>query len=88
MKRAALLWRSNGDGGGGGGDGDDGGGGGALAVDGGGTYGGDGGDGDDDGSGGAAAAQHSHGQYMCAHVRGQASNMRRAGREGRGTRLQ
>ena len=59
-----------------------------MAVDGGGTDGGDGGDGDGDGSGGAAAAQHARGQYMCAHVRGQASNMRRAGREGRGTRLQ
>ena len=87
MKRAALLWRSSGDGGGGGGDGD-GDGGGTLAVGGGGTDGGDGGDGDGDGSGRAAAAQHARGQYMCAHVRGQASNMRREGWQGRGTRLQ
>ena len=88
MKRAALLWRSSGDGGGGGGDGDGDGGGGTLAVGGGGTDGGDGGDGDGDGSGRAAAAQHARGQYMCAHVRGQASNMRRAVRERRGMRLQ
>ena len=50
---------------------------------GGGADGGDGSDSDGDGSGRAAAAQHARGQYMCAHVRGQASNMRRCAREAR-----
>ena len=67
-----------------------------MAAGGGGTGGVDGVDGDGDGSGRTVAAQHARGQYICAYVCGQASNKCagrqttcvRAGREGRGTRLQ
>ena len=85
MKKLWRLWRSCGDGCGCGGDGDDDGGGGTLATGGGGTGDDDRGDGDGDGSGGTAAAQHARGQYMCA---GRLATYVRAGREGRGTRLQ
>ena len=94
--KGSAAGRSRGNGGGGGGDGDGDGDGGTLAVGGGSTDGGDSGDGDSDGSGRAAAAQHARGQYICAYVCRQASNKCagrlatcvRAGREGRGTRLQ
>ena len=81
--KGSAAGRSRGNGGGGGGDGDGDGDGGTLAVGGGRTDGGDSGDDDSDGSGRAAGAQHARGQYMYAHVCGQASNMRgEGGREG------
>ena len=81
----AIVRRSYGDGGGSGGDGDGKGGGGTLAAGSGGTGDGDGGDGDGDGSGGTAAAQHARGQYMCAQVCGQASNINAGREEGKGS---
>ena len=90
MKKLWRLWRicGYGYGCGSGRDGDDNGGGGTLAAGGGGTGGGVGGDGDGDGSGGTAAAQHARGQYMCVQRAGRLATYVRAGREGRGTRLQ
>ena len=79
------MWRSCGDGCGSGGDGDDDGGGGTLATGGGGTGDDDRGDGDGDGSGRTAAAQHARGQYMCAQVCGQASNINAGREEGKGS---